>query len=73
MALEWFEPDLLSSSNPGSHPLWMDDWTEFIIELQSTFGPHKVTCSSSGTLVQSVIFTAGVPIIMLDLCVDILQ
>ncbi|KAG6327442.1 hypothetical protein ID866_11647 [Astraeus odoratus] len=25
MALEWFEPDLLSSGNPGSHPLWMDD------------------------------------------------
>ncbi|KAG6327342.1 hypothetical protein ID866_11747 [Astraeus odoratus] len=41
MALEWFKPDLLSSSNPRSHPLWMDDWTEFIIELQSTFGPHN--------------------------------
>ncbi|KAG6327595.1 hypothetical protein ID866_11494 [Astraeus odoratus] len=25
MALKWFEPDLLSSSNPRSHPLWMYD------------------------------------------------
>ncbi|KAG6326268.1 hypothetical protein ID866_12821 [Astraeus odoratus] len=28
MALEWFEPDLLSSGNPGSCPLWMDNWTD---------------------------------------------
>ncbi|KAG6328738.1 hypothetical protein ID866_10351 [Astraeus odoratus] len=26
MALKWFEPDLLSSSNPRSRPLWMDDY-----------------------------------------------
>ncbi|KAG6326317.1 hypothetical protein ID866_12772, partial [Astraeus odoratus] len=50
MALEWFEPDLLSSSNPGSHPLWMDDWTEFIIELQSTFGPHNPVTDAENQL-----------------------
>ncbi|KAG6330264.1 hypothetical protein ID866_8825 [Astraeus odoratus] len=41
MALQWFEPNLLSDSNPDDHPLWMDDWREFIIELQTTFGPHN--------------------------------
>ncbi|KAG6325782.1 hypothetical protein ID866_13307, partial [Astraeus odoratus] len=50
MALEWFEPDLLSSSNPGSHPLWMDDWTEFVIELQSTFSPHNPVADAENQL-----------------------
>ncbi|KAG6326210.1 hypothetical protein ID866_12879, partial [Astraeus odoratus] len=50
MALEWFEPDLLSSGNPRSHPLWMDDWTEFIIELQSTFGPHNPVADAENQL-----------------------
>ncbi|KAG6327572.1 hypothetical protein ID866_11517 [Astraeus odoratus] len=50
MALEWFKPDLLSSSNPRSHPLWMDDWTEFIIELQSTFGPHNPVADAKNQL-----------------------
>jgi len=39
MALEWFEPDLLSgrlSSRPG----WVDDYSEFMLELQTNFGPH---------------------------------
>ena len=40
MTLEWFEPDLLNSSNPADHPRWMDSWVHFIAELQSTFGPH---------------------------------
>ncbi|KAG6329309.1 hypothetical protein ID866_9780 [Astraeus odoratus] len=40
MALQWFEPDLLSDSDPNDCPLWMDDWREFIVELQTTFGPH---------------------------------
>ncbi|KAG6328231.1 hypothetical protein ID866_10858 [Astraeus odoratus] len=34
MALQWFEPKLLSDSDPDDCPLWMDDWKEFIIELQ---------------------------------------
>ncbi|KAG6330720.1 hypothetical protein ID866_8369 [Astraeus odoratus] len=40
MVLQWFEPDLLSDSDPDNCPLWMDDWREFIIELQATFRPH---------------------------------
>ncbi|KAG6327957.1 hypothetical protein ID866_11132 [Astraeus odoratus] len=50
MALEWFEPDLLSSSNPGTYPLWMDDWTEFVIELQSTFSPHNPVADAENQL-----------------------
>ncbi|KAG6327899.1 hypothetical protein ID866_11190 [Astraeus odoratus] len=50
MALEWFELDLLSSSNPRSHPLWMDNWTEFIIELQSTFSPHNPVADAENQL-----------------------
>ncbi|KAG6326414.1 hypothetical protein ID866_12675, partial [Astraeus odoratus] len=41
MVLQWFEPDLLSDSDPNDCPLWMDDWKEFVIELQTTFGPHN--------------------------------
>jgi len=40
MALEWFEPDLLSAGDPHNHLIWMTDWEEFVIELQTTFGPH---------------------------------
>ncbi|KAG6326431.1 hypothetical protein ID866_12658 [Astraeus odoratus] len=50
MALKWFKPDLLSSGNPRSHPLWMDDWTEFIIKLQSTFGPHNPVADTENQL-----------------------
>ena len=40
MALEWFKPDLLGMDDPDARPLWMTSWHEFIIELQTTFGPH---------------------------------
>ncbi|KIN98931.1 hypothetical protein M404DRAFT_30898 [Pisolithus tinctorius Marx 270] len=40
MALEWFELDLLGLNDPDDQPLWMDSWREFILELQTTFGPH---------------------------------
>ena len=40
MALEWFEPDLLNVSNPNTHPIWMDDYHQFVSELKSNFGPH---------------------------------
>ena len=40
MALEWFEPDLLGMDDPNARSLWMTSWREFIIELQTTFGPH---------------------------------
>ncbi|KAG6328185.1 hypothetical protein ID866_10904 [Astraeus odoratus] len=42
MELEWFKLDLLSSSNLEDCPLWMDDWKEFIIELQSMFSPYNL-------------------------------
>ncbi|KAG6327683.1 hypothetical protein ID866_11406 [Astraeus odoratus] len=50
MALEWFELDLLSSGNPRSCPLWMDNWTEFVIELQSTFDPHNPVTDAENQL-----------------------
>ena len=40
MALKWFEPDLLNISNPNTHPIWMDNYHQFISELKSNFGPH---------------------------------
>ena len=40
MALKWFEPDLLGIDDPNARPLWMTSWREFVIELQTTFGPH---------------------------------
>jgi hypothetical protein len=39
MALEYFEPDLLSDAT-NVRPDWMDDYTEFMLELQNNFGPH---------------------------------
>jgi len=39
MALEWFEPDLLSDGL-SPHPDWMDNYSEFMLELQTNFGPH---------------------------------
>ncbi|KAG6327280.1 hypothetical protein ID866_11809 [Astraeus odoratus] len=50
MALEWFKPDLLSSSNPEDCPLWMDNWKEFVIELQSMFGPHNPVTDAENQL-----------------------
>ena len=41
MVLEWFEPDLLGTLDTYDRPLWMDDWHEFITELQLQFGPHN--------------------------------
>ena len=40
MALKWFEPDLLRFADPDARPYWMSNWQEFVIELQTTFGPH---------------------------------
>ena len=40
MALEWFEPDLLGTLDAYDRPLWMDNWREFITELQLQFGLH---------------------------------
>jgi len=40
MALEWFEPDLLLSEPSAFRPLWMDSYSEFVLELRMNFGPH---------------------------------
>ena len=40
MALEWFKPDLLGFTDPDARPYWMSYWQEFVIELQTIFGPH---------------------------------
>ena len=50
MALEWFEPDLLGSGDPDSRPYWMDDWQEFVVELQTTFGPHDPVANAKHQL-----------------------
>jgi len=39
MALKWFKPDLLSDGL-SSRPDWMDDYSKFMLELQTNFGPH---------------------------------
>jgi hypothetical protein len=39
MALEWFEPDLLSG-DLNNQLDWMDDYSAFMLELQTNFGPH---------------------------------
>ncbi|KAG6330727.1 hypothetical protein ID866_8362 [Astraeus odoratus] len=39
IALAWFEPDLLNAIL-GAEPTWADDYSEFVIELTTNFGPH---------------------------------
>ncbi|KIN94581.1 hypothetical protein M404DRAFT_34922 [Pisolithus tinctorius Marx 270] len=50
MALEWFKLDLLRLDNPNSWPLWMDSWREFVLELQTTFGPHDLVADAKSQL-----------------------
>ncbi|KIN99659.1 hypothetical protein M404DRAFT_30315 [Pisolithus tinctorius Marx 270] len=50
MALEWFEPDLLGTEDPEDWTYWMDSWKEFIIELQTTFGPHDPVADTESQL-----------------------
>src|SRR6266581_2268729 len=38
-ALDWFEPDLLHGPQ-AHHSPWMDDYSEFVFELECNFGPH---------------------------------
>ncbi|KAG6326018.1 hypothetical protein ID866_13071, partial [Astraeus odoratus] len=40
IALAWFEPDLLDAI-PGADPAWANDYSEFVIELTTNFGPHN--------------------------------
>ncbi|KAG6326206.1 hypothetical protein ID866_12883, partial [Astraeus odoratus] len=39
ITLAWFEPNLLDAI-PGAEPAWADDYSEFVIELTTNFGPH---------------------------------
>src|SRR6266581_2623906 len=39
VALDWFEPDLLCGPQAHRSP-WMDDYSEFVFELERNFGPH---------------------------------
>jgi len=50
MALEWFEPDLLSAGDPHNRPIWMTNWEEFVIELQTTFSPHDPVANAKHQL-----------------------
>ncbi|KIO02902.1 hypothetical protein M404DRAFT_27515 [Pisolithus tinctorius Marx 270] len=50
MALEWFKPDLLRLNDPDDWPLWMDSWREFVLELQTTFGPHNPVTDTKSQL-----------------------
>ena len=40
MALEWFELDLLQMEDLALNSTWMNDFKEFVLELQTNFGPH---------------------------------
>ena len=40
IAWEWFNPDLLLMDDPKLHSFWMENYKEFILELQMNFGPH---------------------------------
>ncbi|KIK14033.1 hypothetical protein PISMIDRAFT_48007, partial [Pisolithus microcarpus 441] len=42
MVLAWFEPDLLNPNDYFDHPLWMDNYQEFLHKLTTNFGPHIV-------------------------------
>ena len=42
MALEWFEPDLLQMEDPALKLNWMNDFKEFILELQTNVRPHDL-------------------------------
>ncbi|KIM57582.1 hypothetical protein SCLCIDRAFT_28685 [Scleroderma citrinum Foug A] len=50
MALKWFKPDLLGMEDPDARPLWMTSWREFVIELQTTFGPHDPVANAEHQL-----------------------
>ncbi|KAG6328310.1 hypothetical protein ID866_10779 [Astraeus odoratus] len=45
ITLTWFKPNLLDDT-PGSDPTWVDDYSEFVIELTTNFGPHNPVVKS---------------------------
>ncbi|KIN94573.1 hypothetical protein M404DRAFT_34909 [Pisolithus tinctorius Marx 270] len=60
MALAWFKPDLLNPNN-YDHPLWMDDYHEFLQELTTNFGPHDAIVKDYGVGVLCHHFYSGLP------------
>ena len=40
MALEWFKLDPLQMEDPALNTAWMNDFKEFVLELQTNFGLH---------------------------------
>ncbi|KAG6326334.1 hypothetical protein ID866_12755, partial [Astraeus odoratus] len=40
IALAWFKPDLLNTIL-GTEPAWANNYSEFVIELTTNFGPHN--------------------------------
>ena len=49
--LEWFEPDLLSTSDDAP-PAWLDDYQIFLSELVENFGPHDPVGDAEARLEQ---------------------
>ena len=41
IALEWFKPHLLLMDNPNLCPFWMENYKEFVLELQMNFGLYN--------------------------------
>ena len=41
ITLEWFKPDLLLMDDPELHLECMDNYKEFVLELQTSFGLHN--------------------------------
>ncbi|KAH7884870.1 hypothetical protein F5I97DRAFT_1929705 [Phlebopus sp. FC_14] len=50
VVLEYFEPDILDYKILEQHPLWMDDYQEFMYELQINFGPHNPIADAESQL-----------------------
>ena len=45
-ALDWFEPSLTSGLNPS----WLDNYSDFVLELRKNFGPHDPEGKGKGDL-----------------------
>jgi hypothetical protein len=47
-AFQWFEPGF--SRQLDDPPAWLDDWEEFIKELEANFGPYNKTGEAENEL-----------------------
>ncbi|KIO10101.1 hypothetical protein M404DRAFT_21763 [Pisolithus tinctorius Marx 270] len=41
---------LTGTEDPEDQPYWMDSWKKFVIELQTTFGPHNLVADTESQL-----------------------